>query len=89
MVSGGIKLKTIVDQKIVINGQIFFSHGCKFEDECPKYNPALILEKPTPHLNKCTSGGGTAYTCWKIFTNGKYDNPEDMPKEHYCYGGHK
>jgi hypothetical protein len=70
----------------VINGCIFTTYPCKYQDGCNKYNPALTLidKRTVEFLNCCTHGGGAGCASWRNKTNrllGGYD-----PFQNRSYG---
>ena len=68
-------MKTLLNQEIKINNQTFYTSSCRFEDVCPKYNPALTVPVTltvggvrvgaTEKLCVCTHGGGLGCFAWK------------------------
>lgn len=63
-------MATPLNQRIEINGAVFFSRPCRFERDCLNYNSALkipvvltvggVRVGAREKLNPCTTGGGCA-----------------------------
>lgn len=54
------------------------TYPCKYDHICKQhgnFNPAIMLEKPIPHLNKCTHGGGPGCAIWRRLTNRSISEP--------------
>jgi hypothetical protein len=80
------------NQEIKINGQVFYSHPCKFQEICDKnnrYNPALTTKNKygVEHLNQCTVGGGCGCKHWREETDKEigWNNPLNR----HLYRGNK